>query len=101
MIVAVAVALVVGWLRRPAALEVAIRADLALRLKQRLSTAWEFMTVRGEDALAERLAAQAVKAGLPAIPGTGVSVAGQPLGAARAAGGHGAAARERRRPSSG
>jgi hypothetical protein len=70
VIVAVAVALGVGWLRRPAALEVAIRADLALRLKQRLSTAWEFMTTRGEDALAERLAAQAVKAGLPAIPGT-------------------------------
>ena len=65
----VAVALVFGWHRRPGALDIAIRADLALRLKQRLSTAWEVMSLRGDAQLAERLAAQAVKAGLPARPG--------------------------------
>jgi hypothetical protein len=70
VIIALAVALLAGWRRRPATLEVAIRADLALRLKQRLSTAWEFMTVDGDGELAERLAAQAVKAGLPPRPGT-------------------------------
>jgi len=68
--VALAVALVLGWWRRPKALEVAIRADLTLRLKQRLSTAWELMTVHGDDALTERLAVQAVRARLPARPGT-------------------------------
>jgi len=67
--VAVAVALLVGWQRRPDALDVAIRADLALNLKQRLSTAWEVMTVRDDSELAERLSAQAVRAGLPAYPG--------------------------------
>ena len=38
---AVAIALLLGWSRRPAPLDVAIRADVMLRLKQRLSTAWE------------------------------------------------------------
>lgn len=66
---ALATALVLGWLRRPDSLEVAIRADLALRLKQRLSTAWEIMTVHGDGGLSERLAAQAVRAGLPARAG--------------------------------
>ena len=69
VIIALVVALLVGWRRRPDALDVAIRADLTLKLKQRLSTAWEFMTVHGDDELAERLAAQAVKAGLPARAG--------------------------------
>mgnify|MGYP003342455720 CR=1 FL=1 len=69
VIIAVAMALLVGWRRRPDALEVAIRADLALNLKQRLSTAWEVMTVRDDSELAERLSAQAVRAGLPAYPG--------------------------------
>jgi hypothetical protein len=64
-IIPLAVALVVGWRRRPDALDVAIRADLALKLKQRLSTAWEFMTRHGDRELAGRLAAQAVKARLP------------------------------------
>jgi uncharacterized membrane protein YqjE len=68
VIVALAVALWVGWRRLPDALDVAIRADLMLRLKQRLSTAWEFMAVHGSGGLAERLAVQAVKAGLPARP---------------------------------
>ncbi|MGQ0526123.1 MAG: hypothetical protein ACT4P8_20955, partial [Betaproteobacteria bacterium] len=66
--IALVTALAVGWRRRPGALEVAIRADLMLRLKQRLSTAWEFMTVRGNGELAERLAVQAVKAELPLRP---------------------------------
>jgi hypothetical protein len=69
VIVALVIALLLGWHRRPDALDVAIRADLALRLKQRLSTAWEYMTVQGDAELAERLAAQAVKAKLPARPG--------------------------------
>jgi hypothetical protein len=69
VIIALAVALLMGWRRRPAALEVAIRADLMLKLKQRLSTAWEFMTVQRDGELAERLAVQAVNAGLSARPG--------------------------------
>jgi hypothetical protein len=68
VLTALTVALVLGWRRRPASLEVAIRADLTLKLKQRLSTAWEFTTVDGNDELADRLAMQAVKAGLPARP---------------------------------
>lgn len=66
--IALAVALAVGWRRRPDSLEVAIRADLMLRLKQRLSTAWEIMTLRCDGPLAERLAVQAVKAELPDRP---------------------------------
>ncbi len=69
MMIALAVALWVGWRRRPDALDVAIHADLILRLKQRLSTAWEFMAVHGSGELAERLAMQAVRAGLPDRPG--------------------------------
>jgi hypothetical protein len=69
MMTALAVALWVGWRRRPDALDVAIRADLMLKLKQRLSTAWEFMAVHGSGELAERLAMQAVRAGLPDRPG--------------------------------
>lgn len=67
-IIGVALALLLGWRRRPDSLGVAIRVDLALKLKQRLSTAWEVMTVRGDSELAERLCAQAVKAGLPVHP---------------------------------
>ena len=68
VIIALAVALLVGWRRRPDSLEVAIRADLKLRLKQRLSTAWEFVTLHGDNELADRLAMQAVRAGVPADP---------------------------------
>lgn len=68
VIIALVVALLMGWRRRPDSLEVAIRADVMLRLKQRLSTAWEFVTLHGDDQLAERLAVQAVKAGVPADP---------------------------------
>jgi hypothetical protein len=66
VIIGLVVALVVGWQRRPDSLEVAIRADVMLRLKQRLSTAWEFVTLNGGNQLSDRLAAQAVKAGVPA-----------------------------------
>ena len=64
-----AIALLVGWGRRPDAVDVAIRADVALRLKQRLSTAFEYMAAQGDAALARRLAQQAVKERLPARPG--------------------------------
>ena len=68
VIIALAVALLVGWRRCPDSLEVAIRADVMLKLKQRLSTAWEFVTLHGDDQLVDRLAVQAVKAGVPANP---------------------------------
>jgi hypothetical protein len=68
VILPVLIALGLAWWRRPDPLQVAIEADLALRLKQRLSTAWEFATRDGDEALADRLAAQAVRAGLPARP---------------------------------
>ena len=68
VIIALGVALLVGWRRRPDALEVAIRADVTLKLKQRLSTAWEFVALHGDNELADRLAVQAVKAGVPADP---------------------------------
>jgi len=64
-----ALALLRGWWRRPGTLEVAICADLQLKLKQRLSTAWEFMTRFPDGELTDRLAAQAVGAGLPTDPG--------------------------------
>jgi hypothetical protein len=67
--IALITALAVGWRRRPDALAVTIHADLMLRLNQRLSTAWEIMTIRDNGELAERLAVQAVKAELPARPG--------------------------------
>ncbi len=68
---ALALAVRVGWLRRPGNLDVAICADLKLKLKQRLSTAWEFMTAHddGDGKLTERLAVQAINAGLPPDPG--------------------------------
>src|SRR5688572_771395 len=68
VVVVLGASLLLGWWRRPGTLEVAIRADVALRLKQRLSTAWEFVSRNDDKALADRLAAQAVKAGLPARP---------------------------------
>jgi hypothetical protein len=67
--IALVLALAAGWWRRPGMLEVAISADLKLKLKQRLSTAWEFMTASGDGELTERLAVQAVNAGLPDDPG--------------------------------
>ena len=68
VIIALVVALLMGWRRRPDSLEVAIRADLMLRLKQRLSTAWEFVALHGDNQVVDRLAVQAVKAGVPADP---------------------------------
>lgn len=63
-------AVMFAWSRRPDTLQVAIEADLELNLKQRLSTAWEFAGAsaggNADASLAERLAAQAVRARLPA-----------------------------------
>ncbi len=62
---AVIAALVAAWLKRPDRLQVAILADLELRLKQRLSTAWEFADRGADPGLAQRLAVQAVKQRFP------------------------------------
>src|SRR5690606_29954298 len=59
--VALAGSLAIAAWRRPDPLQVAIRADVALRLKQRLSTAWELVCVEGDTELSDRLAAHAVK----------------------------------------
>ena len=65
-------AAVVAYLRRPDAMQTTIEADLKLNLKQRLSTAWEFLdhaerdSAHNDAALLDRLAIQAVKARLPA-----------------------------------
>lgn len=66
LVVCLAAAAAAALARRPDSLKVAIAADLALNLKQRLSTAWEFSAAGSDAALAERLAAQAVRARLPA-----------------------------------
>lgn len=68
VIAALAVALWAAWQRHPDPLEVAIRVDLRLGLRQRLSTAWEFMTAHRDDERVGRLAVQAVKANLPRSP---------------------------------
>lgn len=57
---ALAVATLDAWRRRPGDLEVAIRADLDLRLEQRLSTAWELGLREPGSARSERLAALAL-----------------------------------------
>ncbi len=63
-----AVSLAVALWRRPDELEVAILADLRLNLKQRLSTALEFLR-RGDDpTLAESLSGQLLRTRLPAKP---------------------------------
>ena len=62
---AVAVAALDAWRRRPGDLEVAIRADLDLRLAQRLSTAWEFGRREPGSARSERLAALALARRMP------------------------------------
>ena len=62
---ALAAALLKTWFDRPDRLQVAILADLQLRLKQRLSTAWEFAERDLDPALARYLAVQAVNQRYP------------------------------------
>ncbi|MEM7405404.1 MAG: hypothetical protein AAF458_08940 [Pseudomonadota bacterium] len=45
---------------RPSALDVAIRADLALALRQQVSTAWDFIETRPDAPVTRRLAARAL-----------------------------------------
>jgi hypothetical protein len=63
--IAVTAALLKTWLARPGKLQVAILADIELKLKQRLSTAWEFAERGTDPALAHYLALQAVKRRYP------------------------------------
>ena len=63
--VSLTVAVVIARLRRPDDVHVAILADIALGLKQRLSTAWEFERLGADARLRERLAAQAVRGRFP------------------------------------
>ncbi|MDH3716311.1 MAG: hypothetical protein OET44_20990 [Gammaproteobacteria bacterium] len=62
---ALAAALLKTWIERPDKLQVAILADLELKLKQRLSTAWEFAERGTDPALSHYLAEQAVKRRYP------------------------------------
>ena len=62
------VSAIVALLRWPPALQTAISADLKLKLKQQLSTAWEFAETGADTELNDRLAAQAVRARLPSRP---------------------------------
>jgi hypothetical protein len=62
----VAVAALMAWRTRPGELDTAIRADLHLRLKQQLSTAWEFLQSEPDSPRTQRLVARAVRARLPA-----------------------------------
>jgi len=79
LFLALAGAAAIAFVRRPDDLDVAIDADLKLNLKQRLSTAWEFMSDDAhresgstgdcgpdDDDTVGRLATQAVRARLPA-----------------------------------
>ncbi len=57
------------WTKRPDPLDVAIRADLKLKLSQKLSTAYEISSSAQDERVADRLALQALRARLPARPG--------------------------------
>lgn len=59
------VSALVAWRRRPDPLEVVIAADVRLRLKQRLSTACEFILGGRDDELTGALARRACRARLP------------------------------------
>lgn len=56
--------IVARW-QRPDALQLAVVADVTLKLKQRLSTAWEFMRTEPGSEVTNRLVLQAVKQRLP------------------------------------
>jgi len=62
---ALSVAIVKAWANRPDKLTVAIQADVALKLKQQLSTAWEFAQTTAEPEIVKRLAVQAVNQRYP------------------------------------
>ncbi len=66
--VALLIAAMLAWRRFPNALDVAIAADLKLNLRQRLSSAFEFVSADKDSPLAKTLAHQAVRARLPARP---------------------------------
>ena len=51
--------------RRPNDLHIAVLADIKLKLKQRLSTAWEFARAQPDSEISTRLAVQVVKQRLP------------------------------------
>ena len=51
--------------RRPDDLHIAVLADIKLKLKQRLSTAWEFARAQPDSEISTRLAVQVVKQRLP------------------------------------
>ena len=63
---ALAAASLKTWFDRPDKQQVAILADVQLRLKQRLSTAWEFAQRNEDPELAQYLAIQAVNQRYPA-----------------------------------
>ena len=60
---ALAIAVGLARRRRSDSLRVAIFSDLAMKLKERVSTACEYAAAGGDPALAERLAVQALKVG--------------------------------------
>ena len=62
---ALGAAALAAWWRRPGDLEVAICADLDLRLDQRLSTAWELVRQEPGSARSERLATLALSQKMP------------------------------------
>ena len=69
---AIIIALLTAWRQRPDELQVAIVADVKLKLKQQLSTAWEFAANKTtaesptNPVVVEQLALQAIKSRLPA-----------------------------------
>ena len=62
---ALVAAATLAWRRRPDDLEVAILADIALKLEQKLSTAWEFVRREPHAVVTQRLAIQAIRERMP------------------------------------
>ena len=60
--------LVAVWRSRPRAMQVVLQADLAMSLRQKLSTAWEFEVTDRDAAVTASLARQAMRARLPMRP---------------------------------
>ena len=61
----VAIALLAVWWLRPDDVSLAVSADIHLKLKQKLSTAWEIAQLHPDHPMAERLTRQALNARLP------------------------------------